>query len=233
MTTITAEKPTINLALPQWQPATWDDYVAWRDNPNLEQDVRLFFNQGYLWVDMGNEGINHARFNDLFTLVFFVWFARQPGLLVDSLSGCVISKPRTQAAAPDKVLYIGGNSPQWSEGEPRQINLDNWRVPDLVGEIADTTLATDLDEKKHLYAALEIPEYWVVDIKGRQVLAFRLQSDGKYQQIAVSVALEGLPISLLSEMLEQMSEGNNINAAVWLNQQIANLEPKVKTTAFL
>jgi Uma2 family endonuclease len=227
MTPITAEKPTISLAFPQWQPATWDDYVAWRDNPNLEQDVRLFFNQGYLWANMGNEGINHARFNDLFTLVFFVWFARQPGLLVDSLSGCVISKPPKQAAAPDKVLYIGGGSPQWSEGEPRRINLERWRVPDLVGEIADTTLATDLDEKKQLYAALGIPEYWVVDIKGPQVLAFRLQSDGKYQQIAVSVALAGLPISLLSEMLEQMTEGNNINAAVWFNQQLANLEPKV------
>jgi hypothetical protein len=133
MTPITAEKPTINLAFPQWQTATWDDYLAWRDNPNLEQDVRLFFNQGYLWADMGNEGINHARFNDLFTLVFGFWFARQPGLLVDSLSGCVIEKPRQQAADPDKVLYIGGNSPQWSEGEPRRINLDNWRVPDLLG----------------------------------------------------------------------------------------------------
>jgi hypothetical protein len=71
---------------------------------------------------------------------------------------------------------------------------------------------------------LAIPEYWVVDIKGQRVLAFRLQSDGKYQQIAVSVALEGLPISLLSEMLEQMTEGNNINAAVWFNQQLADLE---------
>ena len=226
MTPITAVSPPMTLALPQWQPATWDDYVAWRDNPDLDKDVRLFFYQGYLWVDMGNEGINHARFNDLFTLVFFVWFAREKGLLVDSLSGCVIEKPRTQAAAPDKVLYIGGGSPQWSEGEPRRINLDKWRVPELVGKIADTTLATDLDEKKQLYAALGIPEYWVVDIKGRQVLGFRLQSDGKYQQIAVSVALAGLPISLLSEMLAQMSEVNNINAAVWFNQQLADLEPK-------
>ena len=222
MTSTTAEKFTINLAFPQWRAGTWDDYIEWRDNPDLDRDVKLFFHQGYLWVNMGNEGINHARFNDLFTLVFFVWFARQPGVLVDSLSGCVIEKPGTQAAAPDKVLYIGGDSPQWLEGEPRRVNLERCRVPDLVGEIADTTLATDLDEKKQLYGALGIPEYWVVDIKGRQVLAFRLQSEGKYQQIAVSIALEGLPISLLSQMLEQMNEGNNINTAVWFSQQIAD-----------
>ncbi len=223
MTSTTPVAPTLSLAAPQWTPATWDDYLAWRDNPNLDKDVRLFFNEGYLWVDMGNEGINHARFNELFTLVFGFWFARQPGVLVDSLGGCVLERPNVRSAAPDKILYVGGGSPQWAEEEPRRINLDNWRVPDLVGEIADPTLATDLDEKKQLYAGLGIPEYWVVDIKGRRVLAFYLQENGRYQQIESSVVLSGLPISLLSQMLEQVNEGNNINAALWFSQQIANL----------
>lgn len=56
----------------------------------------------------------------------------------------------------------------------RRVNLDKWRVPDLVAEISDTTLAIDLDEKKQLYLALGIPEYWIIDVKGRQVVAFRL-----------------------------------------------------------
>jgi Uma2 family endonuclease len=47
-------------------------------------------------------------------------------------------------------------------GESRFIDLDRWRVPDLVAEVSDTTLASDLDEKKQLYVALGIPEYWVV-----------------------------------------------------------------------
>ncbi len=62
------------------------------------------------------------------------------------------------AGAPDKVLYIGGDFHQWQKGEPRRINLNQSRVPDLVGEIADTTLTSDLDEKKRLYAALQIPD---------------------------------------------------------------------------
>ncbi|MBP0031090.1 MAG: Uma2 family endonuclease [Roseofilum sp. Guam] len=37
---------------------------------------------------------------------------------------------------------------------------------DLVGEISDTTLSSDLDQKKHLYASFCIPEYWVIDVKG-------------------------------------------------------------------
>ncbi|MCF3573144.1 Uma2 family endonuclease [Planktothrix agardhii 1803] len=206
----------------QWQPATWEDYLAYVNNPNLEE-FNISFNQGYLWIDMGNEGINDARFNELLTLIFGFWFARQPDLLVDLLGGCVIEKPNQRAAAPDKVLYIGENSPKWQEGEPRRINLEQWRVPDLVGEISDTTLAIDLDEKKQLYAGLGVPEYWVIDIRGKRAIAFRLQENGKYQEINTSIALNGLPIALLELTLEQLEKTNNFNAAFWFSQQIINL----------
>ncbi len=56
------------------------------------------------------------------------------------------------------------------------------------------------------------------------MIAFGLQSNGKYQQIEISIILSGLPISLLSQTLEQMNEGNNINAALWFSQQIAKFE---------
>ena len=70
----------------QGQSATWEDYLAYVNNPNLEK-YNISFNQGYLWIDMGNEGINHARFNELLTLIFGFWFARQPDLLGDLLGG--------------------------------------------------------------------------------------------------------------------------------------------------
>ncbi|MEG4225174.1 Uma2 family endonuclease [Microcoleus sp. N9_B2] len=207
--------------IPQWQAATWEDYVAACEDPSLEE-ARIFFYEGYLWIDMGNEGPQHARFNDLFTIIFFVWFTTKIGQTFDSLSGCVIEKPKVGAGAPDKVLYIGGDFHQWQKGEPRRINLNQSRVPDLVGEIADTTLASDLDEKKRLYAALGIPEYWVVDIKGETVLAFRLQENGKYQECDISGALEGLPIALLSETLKLLGDGNG-TAAMRFAQQIGKL----------
>jgi hypothetical protein len=56
--------------IPQWQAATWEDYVAACEDPSLEE-ARIFFYEGYLWIDMGNEGPQHARFNNLLTLVFF------------------------------------------------------------------------------------------------------------------------------------------------------------------
>lgn len=221
MTSRTVTSPNLSDNLPQWKPATWEDYLAYCEDPSLDE-VRLFFNQGYLFVDMGNEGINHSKFARLFAMLFAFWFARKPEQIFDDLGGCVIEKPKTQGAAPDLVLYIGEGSPQWQEGEPRRINLHNWRVPNLVGEVADTTLATDLDEKKQLYAALLIPEYWVIDIKGERLLAFRLQENGKYEQIDYSVALEGLPITLLEQTLARLKGGTNGSAALWFAQQIAD-----------
>jgi len=207
--------------IPQWQPATWEDYVAACENPKFEQ-ASIFFYEGYIWINMGNEGPQHARFNNLLTLVFGFWFFTKAGQAFDDLGGCVIEKPKVGGGAPDRVLYIGGDFPQWQKGEPRRINLNNSRIPDLVAEISDTTLTSDLDEKKRLYAALGIPEYWVVDINGVRVLAFRLQENGKYEQCEFSVALDGLPIALLSETLKLLNEGNG-TAAMWFAQQIQHL----------
>ena len=220
---MTASIPTVIRSVPnllrQWQPATWEDYLALRDDPSPER-TRLFFDRGWLWVDMGEEGINHASVSDLFTMLFVLWAIQKPEQTYSSLGRCLIEKPTTQACAPDLVLYVGEDYPRWQEGEPRRIDLTQWRVPNLVGEISDTTLATDLDEQKKLYASLKIPEYWVVDVRGQRVFAFQLQEDGRYQECTHSIALAGLPISPLTQTLERLSEGSNTSAAAWFAQHL-------------
>ncbi|MBD1806395.1 Uma2 family endonuclease [Microcoleus sp. FACHB-SPT15] len=220
--TVIETNPTKTLHI--WKPATWEEYLTYRDDPTTER-VRLFFHQGYLLViDMGGEGINHATISDLFTMLFFIWFNQKPEQIFSSLGRCLIEKPNTKAGAPDLVLYLGEDYPRWKTGESRRIDLNQWRVPNLVGEIADTTLATDLDEKKQLYADFGIPEYWVVDVRGQRVIAFQLQQNCKYKECTQSLTLEGLPISLLEQTLALLNEGTNGSAATWFAQQIANLE---------
>lgn len=220
---LTDNQAALKTNLRQWQPATWDDYLALRDDSNPEK-VRLFFNEGWLWIDMGAEGINHAGVSDLFTSLLFLWAIYTPGQKFTSLGRCQLEKTGKKAAAPDLVLYIGDGVPSWEPGEPRFINLERWRHPDLVGEISDTTLAADLDEKKRLYAELQIPEYWVVNVRGLQVLAFQLQETGNYQECSSSKALSGLPICLLEQTLERLNSETNTEAASWFSQQIANLK---------
>ena len=128
------------------------------------------------------------------------------------------------AGAPDLVLYLGDKYPRWQPGQPRRIDLSQWRAPDLVGEISDTTLASDLDEKKQLYAALGIPEYWVIDVRGSRVFAFRLQDDDKYQLTETSEALQGLPIELLERTIAKLETDSNFSAAQWFSQQVMELK---------
>lgn len=208
-----------------WFAATWQDYVALRDAPPdaaSQGRMRLDFDQNHMRVSMGGEGINHAKFSDLFTTMLFLWAIHHPEQAFDSIGRCLIEKPETQACAPDLVLYVGADSPQWKEGEPRKIDLTRSRVPDLVGEISDTTIASDLDEQKHLYEALGIPEYWVIDTQGKRVFAFHLQ-DGKYHLTEQSQVLVGLPISLLNEAIDRMTKATNTIAAAWFNQAIQKL----------
>lgn len=213
-----------SIAIPplcHWIPATWADYMALRDAP-IRDRFQLFFHQGRLWFNMGGEGINHSSFNDLLTSLLFLWAIAHPQQTYTSLGRCLLEKPETQACAPDLVLYVGADYPQWQEGEPRLVNLSRWRVPNLVGEISDTTLATDLDEKKHLYAALGISEYWVIDVQSKRVFAFELQN-GKYEICSDSQALAGLPIALLEQTLIRLATETNTGAAAWFAQQITNL----------
>ncbi len=217
----TTQQNVVIPPLRQWHSATWEDYVALRDT-RIKDRIRLFFNNEWMWVDMGGEGINHANISDLFVMLFAFWAVAHPEKSYNSFCGCLLEKPKTQACAPDLVLYVGDNYPQWEEGQPRRIDLTQWRVPNLVGEISDTTLAADLDEQKHLYAALGIPEYWVIDVRGKRVFAFILES-GQYKSCDNSLALAQLPIEKLEQTLLRASQGTNTNAAAWFAQEIANI----------
>ena len=52
----------------------------------------------------------------------------------------------------------------------------------LVIEVADTTLAFDLDVKVPLYAAAGVPEAWVIEAASRRTHVFRRPANGRYAQ---------------------------------------------------
>ncbi len=49
-------------------------------------------------------------------------------------------------------------------------------------EFSNTSLAKDLKPKRQLYAAAEIPEYWVVNLKARHLVVFRDPRQGDYHR---------------------------------------------------
>jgi Uma2 family endonuclease len=210
-----------------WEQATWEDYEALRDEERVDslsgdasRRNKLFFENNRLWIEMGAEGINHSKFSNLFSMIFAFWASKFPDFKLSTFGGCQIEKSGVQAVAPDIVVYVGENIPTWKTGESRFIDLDRWRSPDLVGEIADTTLAIDLDEKKRLYASMRIAEYWVIDVISARVFAFRLDEAGVYQQCETSQSLPSLAIALLEQTMDMLATGTNTEAAIWFSHQL-------------
>jgi Uma2 family endonuclease len=211
-----------------WHDATWDDYVALRDDESIEFKKISFHKTanttGWLWFDMSHEGIDHSRFSDLMTMIFYIWKLLHPAERFDSMGRCLIECPDSHGCSPDLVLYKGGNRPIWKTGEPRRIDLTRHRLPDLVGEIADTSLRQDLAEQKKLYESLGISEYWVINVRASKIVAFQLDASGTYQPCPESGVLSGLPIALLEQTIALLATEDNTDAAEWFREQLITLK---------
>ena len=131
--------PTQASKISLWQPATWSEYERQRDESENSDRRRLYFHNDYLRVNnMGWEGVSHTRVHDLFTLILGLWFISLcPDQKAETFGNALLEKQGYQAATPDLVLYLGDDAPTWQEGQSRRIDLNTWRIPDLVGEVSE------------------------------------------------------------------------------------------------
>jgi Uma2 family endonuclease len=118
---------------------------------------------------------------------------------------------------PDLSYYVGNNANAipWAVGV---VDLNEYPVPDLVIEVANTSLADDLGEKRLLYEDLGIAEYWVVDVQNVKVIAFAIEDNGS-KRIAESLVLTGLKIEILTAVLQRSRTSNHTEVGSWLMQK--------------
>ncbi|MBA4105855.1 MAG: hypothetical protein C0485_08865 [Pirellula sp.] len=58
-------------------------------------------------------------------------------------------------------------------GEPDDYTEEHPKFAPLVVEISGNSLAYDKSRKLHLYAAMGVPDYWILDLDSRQLLIYR------------------------------------------------------------
>ena len=98
-------------------------------------------------------------------------------------------------------------------------SLDVTPPPDLVIEVADSTLADDIGEKRLLYEELKVAEYWVVDIQKSEIIAFAIIADNGSRRIVRSEVLPGLTMALLEESLRRSRTQDQAQVGSWLLAQ--------------
>lgn len=98
-------------------------------------------------------------------------------------------------------ILLAGADRNYSEPEPDAVVLTRPATdfpaenPDatnvaLVIEVSDSSLRFDRATKASLYARNNIPEYWVVDIDGRQIIAHRQPAPNGYAGVLAFTANE-------------------------------------------
>lgn len=195
--------------------ATWDEYIQAIENP-IYAKAKGYYYRGKLRIEMASAGCDHA--SDHIFIVFTVnLFCSLKSPPVQGLTNCSYRKAGYQEAQPDVSYYTNANVDAVPWGTSI-INLDNYPPPNLVIEIANTSLADDKGEKRLLYEELKVGEYWIVDVQNVQVIAFAV-ADGGSKRITESQVLPGLAISPLEDALRRTRQMNQTQVGAWLLAQ--------------
>ncbi|MEQ9371463.1 MAG: Uma2 family endonuclease [Coleofasciculus chthonoplastes F3-SA18-01] len=198
-----------------WVNATWDEYLQAISDPVYEKAKGYYYN-GCMRLEMSPLGNPHSR-DHFIVIAAIALFAGLNQIDFDGHDNCTYRKTGCEEAQPDVSFYVGDNA-EIVPWEATIINLDTYPPPDLVIEVAYSSLADDKGEKRLLYESLGVREYWIIDVKNVQVIAFEIQNGGS-RRIYQSQVFPGLEISLLEEAFRRSRQINHGKVSAWLLSQ--------------
>ena len=203
----------------EWVTATGDDYLQAIANPHLEK-AKSYYHDRQLRIEMTPQGYDHSY--DNFSIGYAVaLFCAIKGIPISGVTNCTFRKTGEEEAQPDLAFYIG-NHAEIIPPDTSLVNLDVYPSPDLVIEIAKTSLSDDLGSKRMLYERLGVAEYWVVNVRRASLIAFVI-ADGGSKAISQSQVLPPLPLALLEEALHRGRQTGRTQLYAWLITQIQSL----------
>ncbi len=212
-------KVQTKLPTDEWVTTTWHEYIEAISDRNLEK-AKSYYHKGQLRIEMTPQGYDHSYDNSLigYAVALFCGFQNIP---VSGVSNCTFRRGNEIEAQPDLAFYIGENA-EIIPPNTTIVDLNIYPPPDLVIEIAKTSLSDDIGGKRMLYEQLGVREYWVVNVVRALLIAFAV-ADGGSRQITQSQVLPNLPFSLLEEALRRSRESGRSQLYSWLIGQMQEI----------
>ncbi|AGF51784.1 sll1222 [Synechocystis sp. PCC 6803] len=200
-----------------WTEATWEEFIQATENPDYDK-AKFYYYQNQLRIEMSPVGNDHSRDHYLISnaISLYAIFKKIP---LNGNDTCSYRKPGHWEVQPDISCHVGDNAMAIPSGTGI-VNLNDYPPPDLVIEIANTSLADDQGKKRLLYEELGVKEYWIVDVKATKIMGFKMENQGSYQ-IRESLVLPGLNLAVLEEALQKTRQTNHGEVMRWLLQQFS------------
>lgn len=198
-----------------WVKATWDEYIQTIEDPALAK-AKCYYHNGKVRIEMSPVGSDHARDHAIIIIAMGL-FAALKGIPINGKDNCTYRKTGYEDSQPDVSYYVSdhANVIPWGTSI---IDLDIYPAPDLVIEVANTSLVDDKGEKRLLYESLNVSEYWIVDVQNVQIIAFAVADRGS-RIITESQVFPGLEMSILEEALQCSRKTSQNEVVSWLLQQ--------------
>jgi Uma2 family endonuclease len=198
-----------------WIYTSWADYEQIIINL-LNEKAKSYYYKGYMRLEMAPVSFDHGK--DHVVIIFAVTlFATIRGILATGLDTTTFRKTGIQDCQPDVAYYLRERAQSIPTGTGI-VKLDLYPAPDLVIEIAKTSLLDDLGTKRSLYEDLGVAEYWVVDVQNAQIIAYAMADQGS-NRIRESKVFPGLAIAILEEALRRSREMSQSEVGAWLLNQ--------------
>ena len=207
-----------------WVAASWEEYVRTIEDPIYEK-AKGYYYKGHMRIEMLPVSFDHGQDHVVIILAVNL-FAAIKGIPLRGLDTTTLRKPGVRECQPDVSYYIGDSEALLRSADRAQaipsgtgiVNLDEYPAPNLVIEVAKTSLLDDVGTKPALYEELGVAEYWVVDVQNVQILAYAVADQGS-KRIQVSQELPGLTIAILEEALRRSRETDQSQVGAWLLSQ--------------
>jgi Uma2 family endonuclease len=179
----------MSTAMPDWLPRhriTVDEYHRMAAVGLLAPDARVELIQGEI-IEMSPIGSLHAATVHALRDVLDVGAGGQAAVRVQS----PVQLGESSEPQPDLAL-VARREDYYASSHPKADEIY------LIVEVSETTLRYDREVKAALYAQHNVPEFWLVDLKSRQLHVFRSPKEGIYTRVWSTdqpgpMALDSLP----------------------------------------
>jgi Uma2 family endonuclease len=164
----------MSVAMNDWIPRhriTVDEYYRMAEVGILPPDARVELIEGEI-IDMAPIGTGHGG-----TVI----------QLTDLLQDAARGRAHVLVQLVVRLSDISEPQPDFALVKPRT-DFYKKQHPGpadtfLIIEVSESSLRYDVQVKAPLYARHGVPEYWIIDLKGRQVRFFRSPESGQYADV--------------------------------------------------